>query len=109
LADVPSFSSLKDNNQWTKFLKQVKDDDDIRNWVLYGETKDKVRKAVEEHGSGAILEALDEWKENRRPPVSGLDYPWQVFLRECEDEIKAWSEAITKASWGKAGRQESAK
>lgn len=69
--------------------------------MLYGETKSRVRKAVEEHGPEAILEALDEWKEARRPPVSGLDYPWQVFLRECEDEIKAWSQAITRASRGK--------
>jgi hypothetical protein len=95
----PSFLSLKDkdnsqeDDQWIEFLKQVKDNDDLRNWVLYGETKDKVRKAVMEHGAEAIFEALDDWKENRRPPVSGLDYPWQVFLRECEDEIKAWSKA----------------
>jgi hypothetical protein len=99
----PSFLSLKDkdnseeDDQWMEFLNQVKDNDDLRNWVLYGETKDKVRKAVKEHGSEAIFEALDDWKENRRPPVSGLNYPWQVFLRECEDEMKAWSKA--SKSW----------
>ena len=97
-------STTQDEDQWTEFLKQVKENDDIRNWMLYGETEKKVMNAVKEHGSVAILEALDEWKEARRPPVSGLDHPWQVFLRECADEIKSWSQAIRNDAERRADR-----
>lgn len=101
-ASSPSLSlkdkgNSQDDDQWTKFLSGVKADVDAKSWVLYGETKEKVRNVVKENGADAVLEALDDWKETRRPlPSSGLDHPWLVFLREYEEEIKDWARALQK-------------
>jgi uncharacterized protein YdaU (DUF1376 family) len=91
-----AFTSSKSNSQeWIKFVAGLRDQDaDVQNWVLYGETETKVRAAVEQYGAEGLFLALGDWKEVRRPPVSGLDYPWQVFLREAENNLKEWAEAV---------------
>jgi len=93
-----AFTSSKSNSQeWIKFVAGLRDQDaDVQNWVLYGETETKVRAAVEQYGAEGLFLALGDWKEARRPPVSGLDYPWQVFLREAENNLKEWAEAVKK-------------
>jgi len=95
-------SSLKDN-QWDEFLKRAKEGGSATSgWVLYGETEAKVRRAVKEYGVDAVLDAVEDWAEERRPPVSGLDHPWPVFLREAEDDIREYAKA--HAEWKQKNR-----
>ncbi len=95
-ASVLTSSNPKLAADWETFRKGLPEEI-ARDSFAGHETE--VREQVEKYGAEITNSAVDDWVENRKPPISDLSYKWAVWMKECPPYIQDAVDSVCYTRW----------